>query len=128
MPEGPAGGSAGRSSGKRPLSGSGGVKDDDSGDERSPAPAQHAPAPAPLDFGTYMAVKSTKLRVQFDEQRAEKRRRLGGATNSGGGGEPSTFSASMSNIFSGVVIHVNGLTVPSALVCYRENVEGKLWA
>jgi len=118
MPEGPKK-SAGR--GKRRFSSDdAGVEDE--GDEPSPAP-QHAPRPPPppppsSDFGTYMAVKSAKLRVQFDEQRAEKRRRAALGAN---GDEPSlaspSTSAATSDIFSGVVIHVNGITVPCALVC-----------
>ena len=109
MPEGPKK-SAGR--GKRRFSSDdAGVEDE--WDEPSPPPP-----PPSSDFGTYMAVKSAKLRVQFDEQRAEKRRRAALGAN---GDEPSlaspSTSAATSDIFSGVVIHVNGITVPCALVC-----------
>jgi len=107
-------------------------EDEDEDEEELPSPSpqqqqqqhqqqqqqQHAPnhQQQPLDFGTYMAAKSSKLRLQFDEQRAEKMKK---ATASA-----STNSAN-SEIFSGVVIHVNGITVPCALVSGVERVAEK---
>ena len=94
--------------------------------EGLPSPAPPNPPPPPLDFGTYMAVKSAKLRVQFDEQRAEKRRRATGPNEplALSSSSPSSMAAT-SEIFRGVVIHVNGLTVPCALVRRVESVEEK---
>jgi hypothetical protein len=102
MPDGP--GSADRGKGRRRRSNDTANGGDADYEDASAAAAAPPPASSsgPLDFGTYMAVKAAKLREQFDELRAEKVR--------------GALATATSDIFRGVVIHVNGITVPCALV------------
>ena len=122
MPQSPPGSERAR---RRKRSSSSGAIDN-AEEENEDSPASASAAALPLDFGTYMAVKGAKLRVQFDEQRAEKRRRAAEVSSST---LPTTMtSTTTSDIFRGVVIHVNGITVPCALVRRLKRTQRKLCA